>query len=302
MSLQVEKSVASDFVVKHLFTFPQEPVNELPLVEPQALAIDAEGHLFVVDTGNNRIIKFQANGDYIYAVGGFGWENEEFDRPLDLTVKTGLDIFIADYHNERICRYDINLNYISSFQADETTANALQFGFPSSVDISRHGELFISDNENDRILKLNLNGEPNITFGDFNWGEGQLELPFKIEISQKDLVYVSDRGRDEIVIFDYYGNYISRFGKDLLAHPGGLTWSDDGLLFVADSGHHRIVVFDETPQVVYQWGERGKKIGAFINPVDVAIFNKNIYVLDAGNNRIQVFELLTLQKRQNDNN
>ncbi len=280
------------YIIKFLFAFPEPaPINNLPLAQPQALAIDQEGQVFVVDSGNHRVLKFDHAGNFLAAVGGFGWGREQFDRPLDITAKTGLDVFIADYNNERIERYDTKLNYISSFYSNAAVSTALQFGFPDGVDISRHGELFICDQEHDRILKLNIRGEPDVSFGDFNSGEGQLQLPAKIEISPADLVYVSDQPANEIVVFDYYGNYLSRFGKEVLNQPNGLTWSADGKLYVANPGNHRVVMFNKEHQLIFSWGERGEKAGAFNLPVDVAIFKNQIYVLDSGNRRIQVFEL-----------
>jgi len=290
----LNNSYAGDkgYTVKFLFSFPEGKISGLGLSQPEALSIDLKGIIYVVDTGNNRIIQFDHHGKYIYTIGGFGWETEQFDRPLDVSVKTGLDVFIADYNNERIERYDKNLNYISSFTSDQSLSPSLQFGFPASVEISKHGELFICDNENDRILKLNFSGEPLLSFGDFNWGEGQLELPTKLEVTSNDLVYVSDQGANDIVVYDYYGNYVKRFGSKILNKPNGLAWSNDGKLFVADSGNHRLAVFDGEHNFIFSWGDYGDKNGAFENPVDVAIFDKRIYVLDSDRNQIQVFELI----------
>jgi len=284
----------TEYNVKYLFAFPETPILGLPLSRPQAIAIDAEGSVYIVDTGNSRIVKFNKKGDYEFALGGFGWETEQFDRPLDITVKTGLEVFVADFNNERIERYDKNLNYISSFYSEETFSTNLQFGFPSGVDVSAQGELFICDNENNRILKLNTLGEPTLSFGDFNWGDGQLEHPAKVEISPGNLIYVSDQSANQVVVFDYFGNYVSRFGKKLLNKPKGMTWSQNKL-FVADSGNDRMVVFDKNLQLIYSWGNEGSRIGAFKNPVDVAGFDERIYVLDSDNNRIQVFELIEVK-------
>ncbi|HEX9655207.1 MAG TPA: NHL repeat-containing protein [bacterium] len=278
-------------VVKFLLTFPQPAASTVPLSQPQALAIDPEGHIYVVDSGNHRIVKFDASGNVVRTVGGFGWEREQFDRPLDITAKTGLDLFVADFNNERIERYDLNLNFISSFYSDHSIPASLQFGFPGGVDISRHGEIFIVDNENNRILKLNVEGSPDLSFGDFNWGAGQLQQPAKIEVSASDQVFVSDQKSNQIVVFDYYGNFVNRFGDDVLRHPRGLTVSPDGNLYVADTGHHRVAVFSSDSQFIFSWGDYGDKIGAFNHPLDVGVHKNRIYVLDSGNSRVQVFEL-----------
>ena len=282
---------ATEYNVKFLFAFPEAPILGLSISRPQAIAIDPEGSVYILDTGNNRIVKFNNKGEYVFTLGGFGWETEQFDRPLDITAKTGLEVFVADFNNERIERYDKKLNYISSFYSEETFSTNLQFGFPSSVDVSAHGELFICDNENNRILKLNTLGEPVVSFGDFNWGDGQLEHPAKVEVSPGNLIYVSDQSANQIVVFDYFGNFVSKFGKGVLNNPQGMIWSQNKL-FVADSGNDRLVVFDQNHRLIYSWGDEGSKIGAFKNPVDVAVFDGRIYVLDSGNNRVQVFELI----------
>ncbi|MCH6558843.1 NHL repeat-containing protein [candidate division KSB1 bacterium] len=281
----------TEYNVKFLFAFPEAPILGLSISRPQAIAIDPEGSVYILDTGNNRIVKFNNKGEYVFTLGGFGWETEQFDRPLDITAKTGLEFFVADFNNERIERYDKKLNYISSFYSEETFSTNLQFGFPSSVDVSAHGELFICDNENNRILKLNTLGEPVVSFGDFNWGDGQLEHPAKVEVSPGNLIYVSDQSANQIVVFDYFGNFVSKFGKGVLNNPQGMTWSQNKL-FVADSGNDRLVVFDKNHRLIYSWGDEGSKIGAFKNPVDVVVFDGRIYVLDSGNNRVQVFELI----------
>ncbi len=286
---------AIEYNVKFLFTFPEAPILGSPLSQPQAIAIDPEGYVYIVDTGNSRIVKFNYKGEYVFALGGFGWETEQFDRPRDISARTGLEVFIADFNNERIERYDKKLNYISSFYSEETFLSNFQFGFPSGIDVSSQGELFICDNENNRVLKLNTLGEPAVSFGDFNWGDGQLEHPAKVEISPDNLVYVSDQSANHIVVFDYFGNYVSKFGSGLLNNPDGLTWSQNRL-FVADSGNNRLAVFDKKHRLIYAWGDEGSKIGAFKNPMDVAVFNERIYVLDSGNDRVQVFELIENRK------
>lgn len=285
-------SDGNDYNIQLLYSFPDGAVKGTKLSAPQALAINNEGHLFIVDTGNNRIVKFDRAGKVILTVGGFGWESEQFDRPLDVTAKTGLDVFVADYNNERIERYDKELNYLSSFTSNQTLAENLKFGFPTGIDISKHGELFICDNENNRILKVDAFGNPALSFGDFNWGAGQLQAPVKIEISRDDKIYVSDKKAAQIVVFDYYGSFITRFGKNVLNEPNGLAWANNNLLFVADTGNKRIVVFDKDHRHIFSWGASGEKLGAFQAPVDVDTIDEKIFVLDAGSGLIQVFKLV----------
>lgn len=281
-----------EYAVQFLYAFPDSLVEEMSLSNPQAIAANNQGSLFVVDTGNNRIVKFEQSGRVVSAVGGFGWESEQFDRPLDVTAKTGLDVFVADYNNKRIERYDKNLNYLSSYTSNPNLSDDLKFGFPTGIDISKHGELFICDDENNRILKIDAFGNPVLSFGDFNWGEGQLQAPVKIEVRFNDQIYVSDQKADQIVVFDYYGSFLTRFGGGILQRPNGLAWTRTDHLFVTDAGNKRIVVFDKAHRQIFAWGAEGEKLGAFDVPVDVEIIGEKIFVLDAGAGLIQVFKLI----------
>lgn len=279
------------YIAKFIFEFGNDEDGEYQFALPIALAIDLNGNIFVVDSENNRIIKVDKNGSFLDTVGGFGWQPEQFDLPSDISVSSILDVFVADYNNQRVERYDKDLNYISSLTRKENDVYELDLGFPSSVALSKHGELFIADTENDRILKLDSFGEPLLVFGDYSWGEGKLNKPRKLEITDNDLIYVSDYIANDIVVFDYYGNFVHRFGESYLNKPDGLAWWQKSLI-IADSGNHQIVMVGEQKTVEFTWGTKGDKYGAFDRPVDVGVFEDKIYVLDSNNNRVQVFELV----------
>jgi DNA-binding beta-propeller fold protein YncE len=286
-------SAGAPVTLQYRTSFPEHPIAGLPLSAPQALAADDAGHLYVVDTGNNRVVKLDDTGALLAVVGGFGWEKEQFDTPVDASIKRGLDLYVVDHNNERVERYDRKLNYISSYKSDPNLAETRQFGFPVSVDVSRHGELFICDADNNRVLKLDAFGQPSLSFGDFNAGEGQLQSPVKIEIAKDDLIYVSDRDKDQIVVFDYYGNFVTRFGENLLSDPAGLIWLEGRLLFVADAGNHRIVVFNNRLVVAAMLAGREAGAEGLQLPVDVAVWKSRLYVLDSTAGRVRVFDIIT---------
>ncbi len=281
----------SGLSLQYLFEFGDE--GDLPgqFRSPRALSLGPQGNLYVADTGNNRIQKFNSRGEFLKEVGGFGWATEQFDRPVDICAKTGLDVFIADYNNERIERYDKDFNYISSYYSDESLSEDLQFGFPRAVTISNHGELFIIDGENYRILKINSFGEPELSFADYRWAEGKLEGPHQIAITSDDIVYVSDTTDRRIARYDYFGNYYGQLGAEALSAPAGLAVDASDNVWIADEGAHRIVVFDSTGRLLVSWDAEGPSPGAFRRPADIAVRDGLVYVLDAGNCRVQVFEI-----------
>ena len=273
----------------YLFSIPGDRASGVQFNGALGLSVDLSGAIYISDTENNRILKFNSDGKLIKSIGGFGWEKEQFYTPYDICASSALDVFVADYNNHRIQRYDKDLNYISSLYSDENWDETFQFAYPKSMVVSIHGDLFIIDGENIRLLMLNSFGEPEMSFGDFSEGKGRLVDPVQITMSSKDRLFVSDSQANKIIVFDYFGNYLSEIGTDFLKNPQGLYYSSLNMLFVSDTGNKRIVIFRQEGDLVFQWSTISDELGNFRNPVDVVAFGRRVFVLDE--NRVFVFEL-----------
>ena len=186
-----------------------------------ACSVDPQGNAYVIDAGAGKLLKLSKDWEVLETVGGYGWTDQEFDHPADVLAPNGLDVYVADYGNHRIQRFDRNLNFISSFSTREDPDAAVRFGYPRGVAQSRFGSIFIADGENRRILKVNTSGEVELTFGDIGAGEGRLATPSRIRIGDDDHVYVQDGNR--IVVFDIFGNYIGTRGEGMFRHLRSFT-------------------------------------------------------------------------------
>jgi len=274
----------------YLTEFGHAPIGGKPLSRPQGLSIDIDGNLYLADTGNNRVLKINQDGKLVRQVGGFGWGKEQFDNPVDVWAENGLDVLVVDYNNRRIERYDKDLHYISSLYNDETAPATAQFAFPVAVALSGHGEILLADVEFQRIVRINSFGKVLGSFGDYDAGDGALSSPMKILISPRDDVFIADSARGSILKFDYFGNFITHLGDGALRSPTGLAlWED--VLLVADGGAHQVVGFARDGERLGAWGEAGEKMGRFSSSLCVKVFRNRAFVLDGGNNRVQVFEL-----------
>lgn len=69
---------------------------------PDGIAIDTQGNVFVLDSGNHRIQKFGPDGKYIMTIGNRGQGPGEFDYPLSLDVDTKGHLYVSDPGNQRI--------------------------------------------------------------------------------------------------------------------------------------------------------------------------------------------------------
>lgn len=276
----------------YLYTMIGDSASNIRLKQAKALAVDLSGAIYIADTGNNRILKFSKDGELLKNVGGFGWAKEQFYSPYDIHAGSALDVFVADYNNNRIERYDKNLNYISSLNSLSSLDDRYKFGYPRSVAASIHGDLFLIDFENIRLLKLNSFGEPEMTFGNYAEGKGRLVQPVQIAISPDDRIYVSDSRLNRILVFDYFGNYLMEIGTDFLQTPQGIFYSPQKLLLVADQGNKRIAGFKPNGDLSFVLEQISEQQGRFQNPVAVMNFQQRIYVLD--NDRVLVFDASAL--------
>lgn len=279
-------------------------VGAATLSQPLGLDIDPDGNVYIVDTGNNRLLKCSQRGELLREVGGFGFDKEQFDRPVDVWAGNGLDVFVVDYNNQRLERYDKDLNYISSYYSDELQNASLQFGYPAAVGLSRNGEIFLAEHEFNRVLRIDAFGKPLSSFGDFTWGEGRLSRPAKILLTSRHELFVSDSTADAIAEFDDYGNFVRWRGAGVLRDPAGLAEikyktpnGNETLLVVADGGNHRVVGLNPADEVLLAFGKMGRAPEQFQFPADVAVAGNRIFVLDTGNHRVQIFELIAKAKQ-----
>ncbi len=253
------------------------------------LSLNQQQEIYLLDGGLHRVLLLDSTGALLREIGGFGWETYQFDQPQDIWAENSLDVFVADYNNNRVQRFDRRLNFVGTYTSEAVQRPELQFGLPVAVTFSRFGELFLIDSENRRVLRFNADGEPEQSFGDWDWGEGRLEEPVDICIDARDQVLISDAEQSCIFRYDYYGNYLQTITHPELRRPGRMATAEN-LLFVLDSRSGRGFVFDA--------------VGAYLGPLPVAgapdgaesvrslaVGGHRLYLLDDRSRKIQIFQI-----------
>ena len=264
------------------------------LLHPRGISLDPSGFIYIADTGNHRVQKFDPEGRFLGEIGGFGWEPGRFSSPTGLTAREGLNIYVADSQNRRIQQFDRDLNYLASVpDSEEGGEEELEFGFLWDVEVASTGELFISDAEKEQIWKLTPFGQLDRAFGGFGAARERLRSPAALVLGSDNRVYVNDPGNDRVVCYDAFGAYVRSLGDAHLRSPQGVDVDRAGYLYVADTGADRLCVFDPRGELLVSLGGPGEGPASMRSPMDVAVSGQDrIYLLDSGNDRVQIFGIL----------
>ena len=178
------------------------------------------------------------------------------------------------------------------------------FVWPTSIDVSRDGNVYVSDEYRNNITifddevvaypTYDLEGEPQGHWGEPGSAEGQLDGPSGIEFDSDDNLFVVDSRNNRVQQFTKDGGFLSMWGTKgsgpgEFDRPWGITIDAAGDVYVADWGNHRVQKFAPDGAHLMSFGDEGSD--ALKNPSGVAVDSDgDVYVTDWGNRRVQIFE------------
>jgi len=273
-------------------------------VDPFDVAVDGSGNVYVADTTNRRIQKFDASGNFLTKWGTQGTGDGQFGYPAGIEVDASGNVYVADQTNHRIQKFDANGNYLMQFGSNGTGNGQFNYTYDNAVDSG--GNIYVTDASNNRVQKFNASGEFVLTFGSYGTSDGQFYRPGGLAVDASGNVYVADYNH-RVQKFDSSGNFLMKIGNGVsgssdgqLSYPEDVDVDSSGTVYVLDSGNYRVQVFSSSGGFLTKWGSRcylelnegcvGGGSGQFLQPDGIDIDSSgNIYVADTSNQRIQKF-------------
>jgi DNA-binding beta-propeller fold protein YncE len=116
--------------------------------------------------------------------------------------------------------------------------------------------------------------------------------PWGVAVDNSSNVYVADTSTGLVQRFNSQGTPGPAIGSGVLTSPIGVAADGQGNLYVTDTATNQVNQFTTSSGAyVTQWGGPGTGSGQFENPVGIAVNSNStsIYVADAGNVRVQIF-------------
>lgn len=198
-------------------------VNE-KLYWPTDVCADSAGNIYIADYGNNRIRKVDAitgkistiagNGTAGYAGDGGAAASATLNAPAYICTDRQGNVYIADVNNNVIRKVDATTGNISTiagngtagFSGDGGPATSAKLLSPAGIYMSHAGDLYIADENNDRIRKVTggtistvAGGGTGTAIGDGNLSTNALlSSPAGIYVDTSGALYIADMNHQRI--------------------------------------------------------------------------------------------------------
>jgi DNA-binding beta-propeller fold protein YncE len=200
------------------------------------VAVDGP-NIYVADFNNNTLLKFDKTGKLLKSVGQKGSGDGEFNNPLGLTV-VGDEVIVCDHTNHRLQVFTSDLVFVR--QIGSPGKGNRQFLRPVDVTHDENGNLYVTDNGNNRVRIFNVQGN----FLRILIPPGRIAQPFGITYS-RNLVYIT-QGMENGKVHVYHKN-----GSEVTSIPyesgqyavGGIAIDPDGFIYICDFSRNQVVLF-----------------------------------------------------------
>ena len=263
------------------------PAAQATLSFPGAVAVDRQGHLYIADTMNHRVRKVDAATGVISTIAGTG---------------------------QHRC------------SGDGGPATAAALNEPAALAVDDRGSLYIADQSNNRVRKVNLStgiittvagtGETGYTGDGMPAAEGGLSGPSGLALGPDGELYIADTFSGRIRRVDPATGVISTVAGDggeyrfsglpnefstSLSRPYGIALDAAGNLLITDSDSHLLRRWDRRKKIITRLagsgqarfeGDGGDPLAGSLNyPFGVLVDGAgNVYIADTFNHRVRLIK------------
>lgn len=286
---------------------------------PRNMYVDNKDNLYVADSGNNRIVKFDAGLNYVESFSAGGTLNQPGGAYYDEVKK---ELYIADTENKRVVVVDSQDHVLRKYtKPDSDLLNSdLQFD-PSNISLGTQGYIYILKGQ--YFMQINQTGDFKGFVGSTRVAANIITLLVRRFASEKQkkqltteqpspyLNFTMDKNGviyavastasaqirkinmvgDNLYPEQFYGEKVQDVsGKMVDPNFISIAVSGDGIISVLEENSKRIYQYSQSGTMLNVIGGEGEVNGFFTTPVSIAVNSRGgIFVADASRNSIQYF-------------
>ncbi|MBA3488975.1 MAG: hypothetical protein H0T78_05410 [Longispora sp.] len=201
------------------------------LLRPKNITVEASGDVLVTDTWNDRVLRISPDGTHVALFAGGNGRGNHLDPPSatntqllwpkGIVISEGGEVLVVDSGNHRVLRISPDGTRVSVFAGGNRRGNHLdpssstntQLDAPSDIAIDAQGNVFVADNDNDRILRVKFDGS---------------EVARAVGTGREGSTLNPDSATDT----ELKSRYMNGFG---------VAFDSSGALLVTDSGNSRVL-------------------------------------------------------------
>jgi hypothetical protein len=189
---------------------------------PSGGGTDVDGNLYVADSWNDRLVKYDGSGNFLLT---WGWGVDDgtaglqvcttscqagiagsgagqFDNPEDVVVR-GNTVYVADRFNSRVQLFNRTGGLLGEIFVNQ---------YVGHVDVSSEGDVYAPIANLNKIFQIDNSGVEVASWGVGGSGIGEFNLPDGIVVAPNGDVFVTDGGN----------NRVQKFGPPLKSFRAGL--------------------------------------------------------------------------------
>ncbi len=242
--------------------------------------------VYIVDNpaiGKSRIHLFSKAGSFIKTVEYNNSGNEDNETIKDIVIGPDGFVYVNDEQNYDVLKYDDNLNYQGKAMSEANFKKFSPDRRHRSLAIDSEGNFYFVVYYTNGIHKYDKDGNYISKFIGLGFNPHKVGLYF----NEHDSLYLAHPDADGVLVYNKNGQKVNTIGTS--GEKADVTRNDQGELLVLEGNGFEY--YDASGNLIGYIGGAGTSDGRFHDPVSIDFdpVNKDIFILDRLNHRIQVF-------------